>query len=260
MDKKVSEVGQEDFSEPLYTALEELINNLSAAPNVKAELRRHIRKFAEVDGLTRCVRSDFFRKYVTDALRKHNINLRNRNRRSEWITLMVFDVSRFKMINDSLGHPIGDAVLNRLGRILRSSIRHRQSVDIAGRMGGDEFAALLTQVNNVEGVLEVARRLKDRVLTRKWEYIHPSFKDRPIEIDIGMISLSTASIEDVKMEEIEEVAAQWWSEVDQLMYRSKRAKGDIYYQVMQWDRSSRSLQICTNLRRLSLKQEDRRHQ
>ncbi|WP_051304721.1 GGDEF domain-containing protein [Chitinilyticum litopenaei] len=55
-------------------------------------------------------------------------------------TLLLFDVDRFKLINDQCGHPAGDAVIRALGEGVRAVLRE---ADLAGRLGGDEIAILL---------------------------------------------------------------------------------------------------------------------
>lgn len=58
---------------------------------------------------------------------------------------MIFDLDNFKQVNDTLGHAAGDEVLIAVAKILSS---HFRSTDIVGRIGGDEFAALMTDVGN----------------------------------------------------------------------------------------------------------------
>ena len=58
-------------------------------------------------------------------------------------SLIYFDLNNFKQINDAHGHPAGDAVLRTIGEIL---IRQTRETDIVGRIGGDEFAVVLTHV------------------------------------------------------------------------------------------------------------------
>lgn len=74
------------------------------------------------------------------------------------LSLVFLDVDDFKAVNDTLGHPAGDAVLRRLARVLRESLR---STDLAGRMGGDEFAACLFESDE-----ETAGKLVSRVVDR----------------------------------------------------------------------------------------------
>jgi len=58
-------------------------------------------------------------------------------------SLIYFDLNNFKEINDSFGHPAGDAVLRSIGEVL---IRQTRETDIVGRIGGDEFAVVLTHL------------------------------------------------------------------------------------------------------------------
>lgn len=71
-------------------------------------------------------------------------------------TLLMLDIDHFKAINDNHGHQSGDEVLARLGELLRQVLRE---VDIIGRLGGEEFAALLTQTDRCDA-LQVAERLR----------------------------------------------------------------------------------------------------
>jgi diguanylate cyclase (GGDEF)-like protein len=64
------------------------------------------------------------------------------------LTVVFFDVDRFKDVNDSLGHIEGDRVLRRVSDIASATLR---SSDLAGRMGGDEFAVLLLQTDKHGG-------------------------------------------------------------------------------------------------------------
>ena len=73
-------------------------------------------------------------------------------------TLMMFDIDHFKKVNDTYGHPAGDAVIQATAAAVRGLIR---STDIAGRYGGEEFAVLLidTPVDAAQIVAERLRRL-----------------------------------------------------------------------------------------------------
>ena len=76
-------------------------------------------------------------------------------REEESLALLILDLDGFKDINDTLGHRVGDALLQELGRRLLQAIR---DADTVARLGGDEFAVLLPGMG-VEGVERVARRL-----------------------------------------------------------------------------------------------------
>jgi diguanylate cyclase (GGDEF)-like protein len=70
-------------------------------------------------------------------------------------TFIMLDIDHFKSVNDTLGHRHGDMVLSQVGQILRDTIR---KVDHVGRLGGEEFAILLTDTPLKEGAL-VAERI-----------------------------------------------------------------------------------------------------
>ena len=64
------------------------------------------------------------------------------------LTIVFFDLDRFKEINDTLGHMEGDRVLHRIGTLTSSMLR---GSDVAGRLGGDEFAVLLLETDRHAG-------------------------------------------------------------------------------------------------------------
>lgn len=72
------------------------------------------------------------------------------------VGLVFMDLVRFKEVNDTRGHAAGDQILVEVARRLRGSLR---ASDTAARIGGDEFVAVLTQVEDMDGAREAARRL-----------------------------------------------------------------------------------------------------
>ena len=74
---------------------------------------------------------------------------------------MPYELDLFKNINDSFGHEAGDEAIRRLAKILQEGIR---GIDLAARIGGDEFAVILTETNLARGV-EVAERLRQAIKT-----------------------------------------------------------------------------------------------
>jgi diguanylate cyclase (GGDEF)-like protein len=74
-------------------------------------------------------------------------------------TLVLFDVDGLKPINDTHGHPVGDAALRHIATCLRSEIRR---FEVAARLGGDEFAVLLVDTNFDQGRL-VADKLRRHI-------------------------------------------------------------------------------------------------
>jgi diguanylate cyclase (GGDEF)-like protein len=83
-----------------------------------------------------------------------------RSRRYRWpLTVLFLDLDRFKDVNDAWGHLLGDLVLERIGDILRRTVRE---ADIACRFGGEEFAVVLPETARLGGYA-VAERIRRRV-------------------------------------------------------------------------------------------------
>ena len=80
------------------------------------------------------------------------------NRVNRLVAVMFLDLDRFKVINDSLGHHVGDALLKAVAERLKSCLRPG---DIIARLGGDEFTVVLANVAHVDDVARVARKIVD---------------------------------------------------------------------------------------------------
>ena len=107
---------------------------------------------ARLDPLTGLLHHQAF----TDDLERE---LARAQRYGHGLALVFLDVDRFKSINDTLGHPAGDRVLRCLADLLREGTR---GSDLAGRMGGDEFAVALLE-SDEEAAGRLLARLEDRI-------------------------------------------------------------------------------------------------
>jgi diguanylate cyclase (GGDEF)-like protein len=76
--------------------------------------------------------------------------------RSDGVAVMLMDVDRFKVVNDSLGHDAGDTVLVEVAQRLSSLVRQREQLDVAARLGGDEFVLLVPGCPTADDALAVA--------------------------------------------------------------------------------------------------------
>ncbi len=79
------------------------------------------------------------------------------------VALLFFDLDRFKIINDSLGHSVGDLLLEDVAERLKSCAREEDTV---ARLGGDEFVIVLTHVNDIPGAAVSAERFMDAMTAR----------------------------------------------------------------------------------------------
>lgn len=87
------------------------------------------------------------------------LSLEDAIRKGAPFAVMALDLNRFKEINDSLGHGVGDQVLGVVARRLDSSTKER---DLAARLGADEFLLLLAGVDTAQSI-KVAHRIRDRI-------------------------------------------------------------------------------------------------
>jgi len=99
------------------------------------------RKLAETDALTGLFNQRFFH----ETLRREVTRAHRYGRK---LTLIVFDLDDFKSINDQIGHLAGDRVLAQAADRLREAVR---SVDVASRIGGDEFAVIMPESSAEDG-------------------------------------------------------------------------------------------------------------
>jgi diguanylate cyclase (GGDEF)-like protein/PAS domain S-box-containing protein len=122
---------------------------------------REIHRLAYYDSLTGLPNRVLFKDRVTQAIAHA--------RRYEYhLALLFLDLDRFKVINDTLGHNVGDMLLKHVADRLAESVRHSDSIGRSSggeqthelaRLGGDEFTVLLTNLRDVQDARKVARRI-----------------------------------------------------------------------------------------------------
>ena len=122
---------------------------------------REIHRLAYYDSLTGLPNRVLFKDRVMHAIA-------HARRYQYHLALLFLDLDRFKIINDTLGHNIGDQLLKHVADRLGESIRHSDSIGRSAesdqthqlaRLGGDEFTVLLTNLRDVQDASKVARRI-----------------------------------------------------------------------------------------------------
>jgi len=93
-------------------------------------------------------------------------------RSGQTFCLVACDIDHFKKVNDSWGHPAGDAVLAQLGRIMQSTTR--EQIDTAARIGGEEFMLILPNTD-MGGALRVAQKISDSLRAHVFQSEGASF-------------------------------------------------------------------------------------
>lgn len=147
--------------------------------------------------------------------------------------VLFLDLDRFKVVNDSLGHVVGDQLLIAIGDRLTACVRPG---DVVARLGGDEFVVLLNRTGEPEEIERVAERLQTR--------ISAPFRINNYEV------FTTASIGIILSSDLERRADEFLRDADAAMYRAKES-GKARYEVFDREMHARNLnllQIETDLR------------
>lgn len=138
-----------------------------------------------------------------ETLSKHALSVCKRM--ESLATLLFIDLDKFKPINDTYGHAEGDHALQVFSNIMRDVFRES---DVIGRMGGDEFAVLLTRSSAADSE-DILQRLKQDVS----DYNKKSTRGYNLEFSCGVVEYDA-----MKHESINDMLA----EADALMYRQKK--------------------------------------
>jgi diguanylate cyclase (GGDEF)-like protein/PAS domain S-box-containing protein len=149
--------------------------DVSERRDYEAELHR----LAEVDELTGVPNRRTFLAVLSD-------HLASRRREDSRGALLVLDLDRFKELNDTLGHAVGDRLLVHAARAMEERLR---ASDFLGRLAGDEFAVLLPRADEAEAE-HVARALAERL---REESVPTAQGIRQMSASIGVVPLSGAA-------------------------------------------------------------------
>jgi diguanylate cyclase (GGDEF)-like protein len=120
---------------------------------------------ATTDGLTGLVNHRTFQERFSAMLGRAD-------RHQLRVAMLLTDIDHFKKVNDTYGHPTGDAVLKRVAGILKASAR---KIDIVARYGGEEFALVLEGTDRA-GAKQLAERIREEVQAQTFESSKGLFK------------------------------------------------------------------------------------
>ena len=151
------------------------------------------------DALTGLPNRRLFRDRLTVALA-------HARRMHQPLGVLFLDLDRFKYVNDTLGHSVGDELLKAVAARLKSAVREEDSI---ARMGGDEFTVLVGDLNHADDVVKVAQKLLETVA----QPIHVDGRDLFITTSIGIAMFPTDG----------ETAEMLLKNADHAMYRAKDA-------------------------------------
>ena len=124
-------------------------------------------------------------------------------------TVVLLDLDKFKQVNDNMGHAAGDRLLVLMAQILQ---RQARTLDAVGRLGGDEFLAILPMTSPEEAMIFVGRVLKD---ISTIEALHPEFGVQSVSLGLAAAPLHGSSV------------GALLAAADVALYRAKRAGRNI---------------------------------
>ena len=158
--------------------------------------------------------------------------------RVRWCGIGVVDINSFKHYNDSLGHSVGDKIIERVARILSDQIRSEDFLalerggdprDLHARFGGDEFCFLIPDLPGCAEAVEVADRFKHAVEGHDWSRDDRRLAARPVKVDVGVVCLRLGPVAD-RRGVARMLAADLIHRADQLMYDAKGTKAEHVHQ------------------------------
>jgi diguanylate cyclase (GGDEF)-like protein len=181
----------------------EILEAIASQVTTKIELGRaheKIYQLATTDGLTGLSNHRTFQLALDNMLHRAL-------RQSTPLTMVLCDLDYFKKVNDTYGHPFGDAVLQEVARVLANTVR---KVDLAARYGGEEFALLLEDSDST-GARRQAERARQAINALEFQHADSTVR---VSMSFGLASFPGDA----------EDKSDLISKADQALYRAK-AKG-----------------------------------
>ncbi len=216
----------EAFDEDDLRFAEAVANVLSGAVR-RLQTQTRLAYMAEFDALTGLPNRNLLRDRLTQTVAQVR-------RRGESGAVLFIDLDRFKLINDTLGHHLGDALIAEVGERLTHCVR---SGDTVGRVSGDEFAVVLCELKRADDAAIVAQKILNALA-------------QPFDLE-GNEAYITASIGISVFPADGDDAETLLKNADLAMYRSKEMTRNAYcfFTAEMNRRSVAKLQLYTDLRR-----------
>jgi diguanylate cyclase (GGDEF)-like protein len=171
-------------------------------------LMERLRDTARTDPLTGLLNRRGFDECFTYELERTR-------RGSGRLSLVLLDLDHFKEVNDRLGHSAGDVALERLGSVLNAT---KRQIDVAARVGGEEFALLLPD-SDADGAFSVCERVRQRVrdgLAVQLPAPMDGIADVPLTVSLGIASFPVDGT----------IPAELLRAADRALYEAKRLGRD----------------------------------
>jgi len=152
--------------------------------------------------------------------------------RVRWCGVGVVDITSFKWYNDTLGHAVGDKIIEGVAHILADQIRSQDFLasdrqiegrDLHARFGGDEFCFLIPDLPGAAPAVDIAARFKHAVESYNWSKEDRRLASRPVMVDVGVVCLRLGPVAE-RRGVARKLAAELIQRADKLMYDAKGTK------------------------------------
>jgi diguanylate cyclase (GGDEF)-like protein len=159
--------------------------------------------------------------------------------RGRWCAVGLVDITSFKWYNDTLGHALGDRIIERVAKLLREQVRGddliaQESPDLRGaqelhaRFGGDEFCFLIPDLDHFSAAWVIAERFREAVERFDWTSEDARLIERPVKVDVGVVCLMLGPVGE-RRHLARQLAHELLGQADKLMYEAKGDRaGHIY--------------------------------
>jgi diguanylate cyclase (GGDEF)-like protein len=153
--------------------------------------------------------------------------------RGRWSAVGLVDITSFKWYNDTLGHAVGDEIIDRVARLLREQVRSddliaqetvemRASQELHARFGGDEFCFLIPELDDPNDAFVIAERFREAVERFDWTIEDARLAQKPVRVDVGVVVLRLGTVAE-RRPIAGQLAHDLLARADKLMYEAKDA-------------------------------------
>jgi diguanylate cyclase (GGDEF)-like protein len=159
--------------------------------------------------------------------------------RGRWCAVGLVDITSFKWYNDTLGHALGDRIIDRVARLLREQIRSddliaqeyadpRVGQELHARFGGDEFCFLIPDLDHFSAAWVIAERFREAVERFDWIMEDARLAEKPVKVDVGVVCLRLGPVSE-RRHIARQLAHDLLARADELMYEAKGERASRIY-------------------------------
>jgi len=191
-----------EFSVGLLVRLAKRMRSNNEAVRASIALRRHFEQVALSDPTTGFRNRRWLDEMLPRIVQRHV-------HASSPMCIAILDIDHFKRVNDTFGHPAGDAVLMQVAEIVRANLR---PTDLASRMGGEEFALIFPETE-LPGAIVAAERLREAVASASFDHEGAALPQLTVSLGLALLEGS-------------DDAQRLLAQADEALYRAKRSGRD----------------------------------